>query len=250
MEVEAAPAVEAEAHDGDADNEEELSPLEKRLKKVRRAKRGVRSELSVSGGEWTRHGHARSGILRRVRRRRACVRSVTPPHAKPVRAPQRARGRHAAPRGRAPRVARGAPEAHCRTADTASPISPLSRARAHRSLLRATRCRASPASSRTPWTPGPPSAAAARAASARGRGLRSASVSTTTSSRLAPTTTGAHETGVGLAVTGLCAKLTRRARQIRGASEDALLCGLCRGRGPRGRRGGRLAAVRLRWHLW
>jgi hypothetical protein len=30
---------------------------------VRRAKRGVRSELSVSSGEWQKHGYARSTIL-------------------------------------------------------------------------------------------------------------------------------------------------------------------------------------------
>jgi hypothetical protein len=37
---------------------------QRRLKKVRRAKRGVRSELSVSGGEWSKHGYARSDILK------------------------------------------------------------------------------------------------------------------------------------------------------------------------------------------
>jgi hypothetical protein len=40
-----------------------------RLKKVRRAKRGVRGELSVSGGEWSRHGYAHTPILRCPRTR-------------------------------------------------------------------------------------------------------------------------------------------------------------------------------------
>lgn len=35
-----------------------LTQLAPRLKKVRRAKRSVRSELSVSGGDWSRHGYA------------------------------------------------------------------------------------------------------------------------------------------------------------------------------------------------
>jgi hypothetical protein len=75
-----------------ADDEEELSPLERRcscartldacafswrsrrrtggrLKKVRRAKRSVRSELSVSGGEWSRHGFTNVPDLLRC----ACV---------------------------------------------------------------------------------------------------------------------------------------------------------------------------------
>ena len=79
-------AEEAQAQGGaDADDEDDddLTPLERRrgratagdgaaialtltrdgraalrLKKVRRAKRGVRSELSVSGGEWSKHGLA------------------------------------------------------------------------------------------------------------------------------------------------------------------------------------------------
>ena len=51
-------------HCAEADADDELTPEERRRKKVRRAKRGVRSELSVSGGDWTRHGYATSDLLR------------------------------------------------------------------------------------------------------------------------------------------------------------------------------------------
>ncbi len=50
----------------DADDEEELTPEEQRRRKVRKAKRAVRSELSVSGGHWTRRGYANTDILRCV----------------------------------------------------------------------------------------------------------------------------------------------------------------------------------------
>ena len=54
------------APDGGAagsDGGDELSPEELRRKKVRKAKRAVRSELSVSGGDWARRGFAQSDVL-------------------------------------------------------------------------------------------------------------------------------------------------------------------------------------------
>ena len=37
-----------------------------REKKIRRAKRGVRSELSVSKGDWRKHNYAETGVLRQA----------------------------------------------------------------------------------------------------------------------------------------------------------------------------------------
>jgi hypothetical protein len=86
-----------------------------RLKKVRRAKRGVRGELSVSGGDWTRRGYAGvPGLLRSVHAASAarCVRWLTQccrRRAKTLHPLQRGcGGGHAAARRRPPRVGGGA----------------------------------------------------------------------------------------------------------------------------------------------
>ncbi len=86
-----------------------------RLKKVRRAKRGVRGELSVSGGDWTRRGYAGvPGLLRSVHAASAarCARWLIQccrRRAKTLHPLQRGcGGGHAAARRRPPRVGGGA----------------------------------------------------------------------------------------------------------------------------------------------